>query len=86
MSEQVSTRKATVVETDLCVQGRDCNRWAVIVGISKYKHAALNLQYADRDAEKLYQLLLTPQGGHFQFEGAGNRAITKNTNHRNSDL
>ena len=68
MSEQVSTRKATVVETDLCVQGRDCNRWAVIVGISKYKHAALNLQYADRDAEKLYQLLLTPQGGHFQKE------------------
>ena len=68
MSEQVSTRKATVVETDLCVQGHDCNRWAVIVGISKYKHAALNLQYADRDAEKLYQLLLTPQGGHFQKE------------------
>ena len=40
----------------------------MIVGISKYKHAALNLQYADRDAEKLYQLLLTPQGGHFQKE------------------
>ena len=68
MSEQSSTRKATVVDTGVYVQGQDCNRWAVIVGISKYKNVALNLKYADRDAERLYQLLLTPHGGHFQKE------------------
>jgi len=56
------------VEADPHTLGRDCNRWAVIVGISKYKHSALDLEYADRDAEKLYQLLLMPQGGHFQKE------------------
>ena len=68
MSEPASTRKVMAVETDPHTLGRDCNRWAVIVGISKYKHSALDLEYADRDAEKLYQLLLMPQGGHFQKE------------------
>ena len=68
MSEQASTRKATVIEADLYTQARDCNRWAVIVGVSKYKHSALDLKYADRDAEELYQLLLAPRGGHFQKE------------------
>lgn len=68
MSEQASTRKVMAIEADPHILGRDCNRWAVIVGISKYKHSALDLAYADRDAEKLYQLLLMPQGGHFQKE------------------
>lgn len=44
------------------------NCWAVIVGISRYKNPSLNLQYADRDAEALYQLLLTPGGGQFKKE------------------
>jgi hypothetical protein len=30
---------------------------------SKSKNTNLNLRYADRDAEELYQLLLTPSGG-----------------------
>src|SRR5688572_4947 len=42
------------------------NRWAIIIGISKYKNTDLNLRYADRDAEELYQLLLTPSGGGFE--------------------
>ena len=37
--------------------------YAVIVGISNYQHYKWNLKYADRDAEELYQLLLTPSGG-----------------------
>ena len=41
-------------------------KWAVIVGISKYKDESLNLKYADRDAEDFYQLLLTPVGGGFE--------------------
>lgn len=42
------------------------DRWAIIVGISKYKHKSLNLKYADRDAEELYKLLQTPSGGGFE--------------------
>jgi uncharacterized caspase-like protein len=46
------------------------NRWAVVVGISQYKfHTAaspLNLSFAHRDAEELYELLLTPAGGAFE--------------------
>jgi tetratricopeptide (TPR) repeat protein len=44
------------------------NRWAIVVGVSKYKHEILNLKYADRDAEALYELLLTPSGGGFAKE------------------
>ena len=44
------------------------NRWAIVVGVSKYKHETLNLKYADRDAEELYELLLTPSGGGFAKE------------------
>ncbi|NJN85833.1 MAG: hypothetical protein HC881_05365 [Leptolyngbyaceae cyanobacterium SL_7_1] len=43
----------------------DVGRWAIVVGISKYKHERLNLKYADRDVEALYELLLTPSGGGF---------------------
>jgi tetratricopeptide (TPR) repeat protein len=42
------------------------DRWAIIVGISKYEHQRLNLKYADRDAEELYKLLMTPSGGGFE--------------------
>ena len=42
------------------------NRWAVIVGISKYEHEGLNLKYAHRDAEELYRLIQTPSGGGFE--------------------
>ena len=44
------------------------NRWAIIVGISKYKHESLNLNYADRDAEELANLLQTPSGGGFEAD------------------
>lgn len=41
------------------------NRWAVIVGISEYRDSSLNLDYAHHDAEELYKLIRTPQGGAF---------------------
>jgi tetratricopeptide (TPR) repeat protein len=45
---------------------RQSDRWAVIVGIAKYKDARYNtLKYADRDAESLYELLQTGPGGGF---------------------
>ena len=49
-------------------QYRDCDRWADIVGVSKYQYPNLNLRYADQDAEELYKLLLTPNGGGFQSD------------------
>ncbi|HTL89894.1 MAG TPA: caspase family protein [Leptolyngbya sp.] len=42
------------------------DRWAIVVGISKYKHDSLNLKYADRDAESLYNLLISQAGGGFE--------------------
>lgn len=50
------------------VLGRNVNRWAIIVGISQYKDARLNLKYAHRDAEELYQLIQAPSGGGFAAE------------------
>jgi len=43
-------------------------RWAIIVGISKYEKEVLNLKYADRDAEELYQLIQMPSGGGFEAD------------------
>lgn len=44
------------------------DRWAIVVGISKYKYESLNLKYADRDAEELCKLLQTPSGGGFEAD------------------
>ncbi len=42
-------------------------RWAVVVGISRYKHSheIPNLRYADSDASAFYEFLRSPQGGGF---------------------
>jgi uncharacterized caspase-like protein len=48
---------------------KNIKRWAVIVGISKYKYAEKGitpLQYADADAKVFYDFLKSPQGGGFQ--------------------
>ena len=36
---------------------QNCDRWAVIVGISQCKYQPWNLNHVHRDAEELYQLL-----------------------------
>ncbi len=42
-------------------------RWAVIIGISKYQNAGIrSLEYAHRDADSLYHLLQRPSGGGFK--------------------
>ncbi|MEP0924371.1 SUMF1/EgtB/PvdO family nonheme iron enzyme [Leptolyngbya sp. ST-U4] len=68
MSDRFSTRKLEPVDLNLYAQNQNCDRWAVIVGISRYKHNRLNLKYADRDAEELYNVLTTPTGGGFKRE------------------
>ena len=44
--------------------------YAVIVGISKYPNLAQNLQlqFADRDAQSIYTILISPEGGNFKAE------------------
>ena len=44
------------------------NRWAVIVGVSDYNDKRLTLKYANRDAQAIYDFLLTPAGGAFSAE------------------
>ena len=44
-------------------------RWAVLVGISKYQHAPWNLNYARRDAEELTKLLSRPRTGRSMSRG-----------------
>ena len=39
------------------------DRWAVVVGISEYADDRLTLRYAHRDAQALYDFLLTPAAG-----------------------
>ena len=45
---------------------QNCDRWAVIVGISQYEYQPWNLNYAHRDAEELCQLLCSESGGNFK--------------------
>ena len=68
MRDQPSTRKLEPIDSTLYAQYQTFDRWAVIVGISRYKHSQLNLKYADRDAEELYNVLVTPSGGGFKQE------------------
>ena len=41
-------------------------KWAVIIGISKYKDSRLDLKYADRDAQEFYDILTTKKDGYFE--------------------
>lgn len=40
-------------------------RWAIIVGVSQHQHSELNLKFAHRDAEALYELIQKPTAGGF---------------------
>jgi len=44
--------------------------YAVIVGISSYRNLGkdLQLQYAERDAQSIYTILISPEGGNFKAE------------------
>ena len=44
--------------------------YAVIVGVSKYQNlpANLQLQFSERDAQSIYTILISPEGGNFKAE------------------
>jgi hypothetical protein len=67
------TRKepSLITGTDRNLAGRVGERWAVVVGVSKYKHSAKgipNLNYASTDARAFAEFLKSPQGGNFKEE------------------
>jgi hypothetical protein len=68
--QQPTSRRAEPIlsELELYSEYRKCDRWAIIVGISRYRYHGWNLRYADRDAEELQNVLLTPSGGNFKKE------------------
>ena len=60
-----AARGAVQVLDELPTSALNIDRWAVIVGISKYKDERWNLKYADRDADELSELLQKGTGGGF---------------------
>ena len=42
------------------------DRWAIVIGISRYRQRALDLRYADRDASEFHAFLNSPEGGGFR--------------------
>jgi tetratricopeptide (TPR) repeat protein len=61
--------------------------YALVVGIAKYQNlsAAQNLQYSERDAESIYSILISPEGGNFRAENVhrliGAKATLANFKH-----
>lgn len=82
MTNQPFARKLEPIDSELYTQYRNCDRWAIIVGISRYQHSGWNLKYADRDADELYKLLLTSSGGNYKQENihklTNEQATTRN--------
>ena len=58
--------------------------YALVVGISAYRNLPQNLQlnYSERDAEGIYSILISPEGGNFRAENVrkliGTRATREN--------
>ncbi len=65
--------------------------FAVIVGISKYQNLPANLQlnYSERDAQSIYTILISPEGGNFKAENvhilAGDKATLAGVRHEIDD-
>ena len=61
--------------------------YALVVGIAKYQNLteAQNLKYSERDAESMYSILISPEGGNFRAENVhrliGPKATLANLKH-----
>jgi uncharacterized caspase-like protein len=49
----------------LALDSGPVNRWALVVGVSRYQHDSLNLKFAAKDAEELTKILRSGQCGTF---------------------
>ncbi len=65
--------------------------YALVIGIAKYQNLApaQNLQFSERDADSMYSILISPEGGNFHAEnvhrltGSRRRWRTSATNSKN---
>ncbi|MBE7541414.1 MAG: caspase family protein [Bryobacteraceae bacterium] len=61
--------------------------YALIIGVANYQNLPANaqLQYSERDAESIYSILISPEGGNFRAENVhklvGDRATLANIRH-----
>ena len=61
--------------------------YALVLGIANYKNLAAKdqLQFSERDAESIYSILISPEGGNFHAENVhkltGTRATLANMRH-----
>lgn len=67
ISKKPKTRD-TKRSLQICHYPENVDRWAVIVGITKYKYERWNLEYARQDAEALYEMIQKPSCGDFPKE------------------
>ena len=62
--------------------GTTSKRYALLVGISKFKNDKINLKYADKDAQEFYSYLINLPSGNFQKENVylllNDKATNKN--------
>jgi len=65
IDQQLGSRRAEVVNIPTSY-ATYVDRWAIVIGISTYQDKQLNLKYAHKDAQALYDLLLKPSGGGFE--------------------
>src|SRR5581483_61047 len=65
--------------------------YAVIVGIARYQKLPdkLQLQYSERDAQSIYTIAISPEGGNFKQENVhvleGSKATLANLRHEIGD-
>src|SRR5262245_60965107 len=61
--------------------------YAVVIGVARYQNLAdgQQLQFAERDAEAIYSILISPEGGNFRAENVhkltGSKATLQNIRH-----
>jgi hypothetical protein len=53
---------------DLNAPGQVANKYALVVGVGRFKNGIQTLQYASKDASDFYSYLVDPRGGNFRKE------------------
>ena len=69
----------------LRLEYKKIDKWAVIVGISEYQYRPWKLNYAHRDAEEIYKLIRTENGGNFKEKNIY-KLINENATKRNIEI
>ena len=83
-SEKLATVKDVAAPPKTSTAVAPPRSYALIIGVGKYQNLSekQNLLYSERDADSLYSILISPEGGNFRAENvhklAGSRATLAN--------